>query len=399
MASNFSGNLSLVWINQINRIDQSETSSLGLKKTRFIWNWSNGKKSGLTLVFRPEAFSQSSGDGSIKMRRERDDRLGDVVDETPSLNFLDAYQIQLTPLNALRVSLGVFEQLSSVAEAYSSDLPFGLEIRPVSKTFALLFSWVPEGGRSPVFDFDIAIFQGTNERSEQGTSQDVSPKKTAVGNDDHKNGGLLATRFQLKDDMAILATLSYHEARLNELFDVSRAYLQGGFTKKLGIKSHSLNNSQLLLCVDAKYAVDKFDRKSGSAAISNQTSGESVTIADPIPDRTHQSLKFSGVFEMVPEFFILGSLDFGKAMLDPARIGQTLPPDDEVKAEGYQYEFGVKASSKQGASAQLAFATEVRQSEDQLGNRAGGFNNGDNSYRNSVQRLALNISYIFDSRL
>lgn len=409
-SSNFHGDLSLIWINRNNKPKiglihnnvllephlEADTSaaSMGLKKARFVWDWSQGKRNGLTLVFRPDALSQPQPYENPKQRYEPDYRAGDVVDSSPTIEFLDAYQIHLSPFSALSVSLGVFENLAKSAGTYCTDLPFGLKILPVSKTFALLFSWAPEGGKNKSFDVDIAVYQGSNERGEQPPSAMDPPSTLSATRNDQKNGGLLATQFQLNPDSEVSFTSSYHESKLNEFFDTSRAYFQVGLNQKINIKDHSI-----LLSGDARYTVDRFDKKTQSLPTSTASSENAQLKTKPAPERLHRSLEFGGLFEIVPEFYLLGGLVYGEAMLDPIRIGQVTPQDDEVKAKGHQYELGLRASSNQGASIQVAYAQEIRHSEDSLGQKSGGFKNKDGSYRNSISRVAVNVSYIFDSRL
>jgi hypothetical protein len=394
VSTNMQGELSLLWTDEFKNpifgvvqdkpytdkdTSTSRSDLLGLKKARFQFDFSNGQKSKLTIAIRPDTLKSSSDQ---KLTQELDTRMGPVLDPAPSVQFLDGYEIQLTPFKALSASFGVFEYLNQTIEAYQSNLDFGLEIRPVTKSSGLWLRWLPEGQQGRNIVFDVILFQGNDERGEFISESSRDPRSTKYSvPGDRKNGGALSCSLQASKNNYVYGFLSYHESQNIRQIDNARLYLQIGTTYDLSLKSHDF-----AIALDTRYMRESFRQDS----IDNEE-----TIAEL--NRSHWSSKISINFELVPEFFFLSNLQYGVNHIPFSSEESDLNQDAKVReVHGSQIEMGLRSGDVQGINTQLLLTEESRKIK---GNQVASFLTRENSLRNSIQRISLGVSYRFNSRI
>lgn len=392
LTTNVQGDLTLLWIddfkNPLMGIIQdkpnpdangttSKSDLLGLKKARFQFEFAHGKKSKLSMVVRPDSLK---GPSNQSVMRELDTRVGSVLDPSPSVQFFDSYEIQLTPLKALSASFGVFEYLNQSIAAFHSNLDFGLELRPVAKSSGLWLRWIPESQKGSTAAFDMILFQGNDERGEFATQtpNDSRSSKYYIPGD-RKNGGALSGSFQPTSKHYLYGFLSYHESQKVPQIDSSRFFLQIGTTYLTSIFTHPLD-----LALDSRYIKESFSK-------------------DPeIPEGSpaelsfsHWSSKLSGSLEIVPEFFILSNIQYGVNYL-PTRDDDSDPTEKVRKVRGYLLELGLRSGDHQGIHAQILLTEESRRVE---GSRTASFITREGNFRNLMRRISLGVSYKFNSRI
>lgn len=389
VSNNMRGELSLLWADEFNNPitgviqqqsnpDQNtspgQSDLLGLKKTRFQFEFSSGKRSKLSIIVRPDALRNNKDLPS----KELDTRLGDSLERSPSLQFLDAYEIQLTPFKALSASFGVFEEINRPIEAYESNLAFSLELRSISKTSGILLRWLPESQKGSSIALDLIVFQGPNERGELNNLSSTDARSIKYGaTGDRKNGGALSANILTSDLYLIYSFLSYYESQMIPNANNSRLFLQFGVQHQFSVMGRDLN-----LALDSRCMIEVITRQS-----------DSLESAEKEMKRNHFSGKISGLFEIVPEFYALSHFQYAINMLPDQNLSEL---EDAKKVSGYQFELGLRSGEAQGVYTQILLTEEARLASSDT---TPAFLTESGSSRNFVQRLSMSVSYKFDSRL
>ena len=131
--------------------------TLGLERSRALITWQGLGPTALRLVLRPDALQRKSTAGEAV--REVGGQAGSYTSRSPTIKFLDAYQVIYSPGPGFSAAIGVFEELALIGEQYRSTLPFGLHVALPAK-----FS----GIKLAVEQFRSASTVNVTERSWQG---------------------------------------------------------------------------------------------------------------------------------------------------------------------------------------------------------------------------------------
>jgi len=364
--------------------------SLGVERARIGVTWTNARKSGVSLVLRPEYASlPGSGAGSLTQTyREIDHRAGDVYSPAPSVKLLDAYAISLSAFESFAVEIGVFETLIPRRSAYQEVLDFGLSVSLPRKFSGAKMDWrwsadAPVPGVETSGNAFQLLVVGLHGPDDRGDAFKVGEKTydEAPASVDPYAGGATYVGWTLSPQVSagLLAGFGDHgfEQSAGSSLVASngkRSETFGGFgaTMKVG------QDRKTHIGLDLRMARDAFVLNEGKAAPLSQRS-MSITFASLL----------AGVSKNDPHrgMFLLAGLHAGASQ-------RHLPADasEILNVEGYQTDLGMLYALDRDLDIALMGAWEKRSVKNPGGQRTGGF--GQNDPRNSIQRLGLRLNYV-----
>lgn len=162
----------------------SGTGTFGLKKAAFGFEWRLPRGVGFQASVRPDA-AQDRDVGTTEPTRELDTRSGRVVEEMPSIHFLDEYRL-IVKKQSVEARVGVESSTLESFRVTPDLLGFGLRVRGPEKSFSAgIYApevfYLGESKSDDVVGFGLGVLSGRDERHDgrSGESTEIgeSPAK------------------------------------------------------------------------------------------------------------------------------------------------------------------------------------------------------------------------------
>lgn len=361
--------------------------SLGLKRLRLGFDWRTQNASSLHLVFRPDALSRKTSDGTV---READARsgVGSAADARglgayrpmPAIKTLDAYHVTIYPLSSFSTSVGVFEELAPLRQSYPAALDFGLRVQLPAKFAAVRVRWQdirnePALAASKATGrllAEVYALNGDEDRVETYGPKTGSFDEAPVASDPFL-GGATAVSYLASDDIELTAVggLLDESGSSDSVDDGKRSNVFG----QLAAVAHLFTSERFptTFSLDLRTASEKW-RSAGAGAVK-------------LAPRTQRSAGLSVSTRVLPQGWLLFGAHLGKSQ----RSLPTKLQDQVATVSGWQVETGLLGSLGSDLTLQFMMSTE-RRVVDGSG-EPGAFIDSDGGAHSNVRRYGLVLSY------
>jgi hypothetical protein len=342
--------------------DRTSSPTMGLRLAKFGFDWRVSSKFSVELVLRPDA----AGDALV---REVDTRAGQVIEESPSVRFIDQYQFIYRPSSS-SVRLGVEKEVMESYRVVADTLDFGLRVRGPEKAMAAVFDMPKlfefnQGRDGAGVGVSAAALSGRDERHdrrhyESGGSGESPAKK------DPYWGVSGSVTWTLEGD----SRFGIGMATIEERFDgmkVRNQWYQAGLRRDTALA----NGGRWLLAMEARQLRQGFALEG--------TDISSVSLSSVGITTSYERLKGEGP---------MMGLWIGSGELHPVGVLSESKP-----AKGSQLNFGWRWQMEDSLEVSALIAREWRRDGAMGGGTKGGFVHGD-STRSALSRFAVGVRYL-----
>ena len=236
-------------IGPITEADKSLSPTLGLRSAELGLDWRVSAKFKVLMVLRPDA----AGGGHYQ---EVDTRAGRVVEESPSIHFLDQYRLIYQP-SASSLRIGVENEVLESYRVVPETLDFGLRVRGPEKAMAAGFD-IPklvefnQGRDGAGIGVSTAALSGRNERHDS-RHQEAGGSGESPAKKDPYWGAAAALTWTLEGETRIGIGMATLEERTDGV-KVRNQWYQAGVRKAADISS----GGRWLLAMEARQLRQSF---------------------------------------------------------------------------------------------------------------------------------------------
>lgn len=348
-------------------VPSAMSPTLGLRASRLNLEWRFSRGVSVQLVLRPDA----AGAGTY---REVDTRAGRVVEESPSIHFLDEYRLLYRAASSV-VKFGVEREILESFRVTPDMLDFGLRVRGPEKAMVMgcdipHLTLFDEGHSNSFMGVSIAALSGRDERHD-ARYQDLGGIGESPAKKDPYWGGTLATSLVFGGDTRLGLALALMEERVDGI-KVRDQWYQAGLRRSVATS----DGGHWLVAMEARQLRQGF-----------HVEGTNIS------DVSMSSIGVTSSYERHSGEGPMLGLWIGSGDIHPLSVLSQSKPTKATQAN-----FGWHWTMEDFIGVSAMVSREWRRDGSELGGSHGGFAHGD-SHRSAISRLAVSVRYLLGGQI
>jgi hypothetical protein len=335
--------------------------TLGLRSAKFGLDWRVGNKIAVELVLRPDA-------ASCLQCREVDTRAGRVVEQAPSIHFIDEYRFIYRP-SFSSIQIGVQREVLENYRVVADALDFGLRVRGPEKSMSVGFH-VPnlmefnQGRDGAGMGVMVAALSGRDERHDSRYQENGGAGDSPAKKDPYWGGAASATWILVGDTQIGVGAAAIEER--DEGIKVRNQWYQAGIKRAADI----FGVRRWLMAMEARQLKQGFTMEGTNISDVSMTS-VGITAAY---ERRRGEGPMLGIWVGSGELHPPGTLSESKS------------------SKGSQINLGWKWLMEDSLQISAMVSREWRRDGGSGTGDSGGFMHGDSS-RSALSRMAVGLQY------